>query len=115
LKQYLIDTDILIFLIKGKFNLDSKLEDVGLENCFISEISIAELKYGAEKSQYPVENLKLVEELERQLNLIPIYGCIDLYAKEKARLETAGKRLDDFDLLIGTTAVTNDMILVILK
>jgi tRNA(fMet)-specific endonuclease VapC len=35
-----------------------------------------------------------------------------LYAKEKARLRKAGTPIDDFDLLIGATAVTHKLIMV---
>jgi tRNA(fMet)-specific endonuclease VapC len=34
---------------------------------------------------------------------------LDTYATEKARLRKAGNVIDDFDLLIGSTAVTFDM------
>ncbi|WP_139279424.1 PIN domain-containing protein [Tangfeifania diversioriginum] len=35
-----------------------------------------------------------------------------MYAKEKARLRKQGKPIDDFDLLIGVSAVVNNMVLV---
>jgi tRNA(fMet)-specific endonuclease VapC len=35
-----------------------------------------------------------------------------LYAKEKARLKKSGIILDDFDILIGSTAIANNLILV---
>jgi len=38
--------------------------------------------------------------------IIPIFQAIDYYAKEKARLRKSGKSVDDFDLLIGSTAIT---------
>jgi tRNA(fMet)-specific endonuclease VapC len=38
--------------------------------------------------------------------------ALGIYAKEKARLKTKGKILDDFDLLIGATAIFNSLILV---
>ncbi|MCB1157188.1 MAG: hypothetical protein H7A25_14335 [Leptospiraceae bacterium] len=37
---------------------------------------------------------------------------MELFAKEKARLEKAGTRLDVIDLLIGCSAIANKMILV---
>jgi len=44
--------------------------------------------------------------------IVPIYNALDLYAKEKARLRKGGTIVDDFDLLIGVTAVVNKMTLV---
>ncbi|MEY3499650.1 MAG: hypothetical protein RL308_1319 [Bacteroidota bacterium] len=43
----------------------------------------------------------------------PIFGAIKLYAKEKVRLRKIGKPMnDEFDLLIGVTAIENKLILV---
>jgi tRNA(fMet)-specific endonuclease VapC len=47
--KYLLDTDISVFYLRGRYNLNQKLKEiVGYDNCFISEITLAELKYGAE-------------------------------------------------------------------
>lgn len=37
---------------------------------------------------------------------------MDIYAKEKAKLRKQGLLIDDFDILIGSTAVANEMIMV---
>jgi predicted nucleic acid-binding protein len=38
-----------------RYFLHQKMAFVGLENCYISEITLAELKIGAEKSLFPAE------------------------------------------------------------
>lgn len=48
MKKYLLDTNICIFLLRGKYEVDKKINAVGLDNYYISEITVAELKYGAE-------------------------------------------------------------------
>jgi len=50
MEKFLLDTNICVFFLKGKFNLNEQLKKVGLQNCCISEITLAELKYGAECS-----------------------------------------------------------------
>jgi tRNA(fMet)-specific endonuclease VapC len=112
LKKYLIDTNICIFFIKGKFNLLEKFEKAGTDNCFISEITLAELKFGVANSEQPEKNQKNLDNFLSGLTIIPIFHALDLYAKEKARLRKTGKPIDDFDLLIGTTAVTHNLIMV---
>lgn len=37
---YLLDTDICIFFLQGKYGLAEKIEAVGIENCFVSEITL---------------------------------------------------------------------------
>ena len=110
--KYLIDTNICIYYLKGKFNLQNKFNKIGKEHCYISEITVAELKYGAENSENPNKAKILVKELINQFEIVPIYNCLDFYAKEKARLRKSGTILDDFDILIGTTAISEKMIMV---
>ncbi|MCB9352201.1 MAG: type II toxin-antitoxin system VapC family toxin [Lewinellaceae bacterium] len=110
--SYLLDTNIVIFFFKGRFDIDEKLDAVGIENCFISEITLAELKYGAFFSQQPEKHITEVEGLLKEIAVIPITSSIDLYAEEKARLRKAGTLIDDFDLLIGCTAIANGLTLV---
>ena len=110
--NYLLDTDICIFLLKDKHNIKQLIKTVGIENCFISEITIAELTYGAFKSENYEKHLKEVANIEELFGVVPIYECLKKFAKEKARLNKSGRRIPDFDLLIGTTALHRGMILV---
>jgi len=112
LSKFLLDTNICIYFLKGQYNLVQKLEKIGLENCFISEITIAELKFGAENSENKEKNRNTVDDFISRFTIIPIFNSLDIYAKEKARLRKAGNPLDDFDLLIGATAISNNLVLV---
>ena len=110
--KYLLDTNICIFFLKGLFELDEKIKEVGLENCFISEVTVAELKFGAEKSQKVEQNRLVVSTFISQMNILPIFNSLDFYAQEKNRLQKQGTPIDEFDLLIGATALANDLVLV---
>jgi len=110
--QYLLDTNICIYFLKGKFNLNKKISGAGLQNCAISEITYAELIYGAEKSEKTEANLVLIEKFTNQMTILPIFDGIKIFAKEKAKLRKKGKIISDFDLLIGATAIANKMIMV---
>ena len=115
MKQYLLDTNVCVFLLRGQYAMDKKLDNVGLENCHISEITEAELKYGAELGRRKGlrQRMEHLNEFLASINILPISDAIDLYASEKARLRLAGTPADDdFDLLIGCTAIVNDMVMV---
>lgn len=112
MKKYLLDTNICIFYLKGKFQLDTKIQAVGLENCYISEITVAELFFGVENSEKPDYLRAIITPFFAQMQVIPIFGSLELYAKEKANLAKKGMIIDDFDILIGTSAVVNDMVMV---
>ena len=110
--KYLLDTNICIYFLKGQFELGARIGDIGKERCLISEITVAELKFGAENSQKKDANRKVVDAFISHFAVLPIYTCLDIYAKEKARLRKRGIVIDDFDLLIGSTAISNDLTLV---
>jgi predicted nucleic acid-binding protein len=60
--EYLLDTNICIYFFKGQFGLIEKMRNIGFHNFAISEITLAELIYGAEKSQRRIDNLCLINE-----------------------------------------------------
>ncbi|QOG01510.1 PIN domain-containing protein [Flavobacterium sp. MDT1-60] len=110
---YLLDTSICVFFLRGRLNLDKMVKEIGLEKCYISEITVAELRFGAENSDNPVKSNKAVDIFLKGLTIIPIFGSIKRYAIEKVRLRKIGKPMhDEFDLLIGVTAIENQLILV---
>lgn len=116
MSKYLLDTNICIHFIKGEFDLRSKIQKVGFQSCFISEITIAELLYGVEKS---APDRKTVN-LQRVLNLksafseqtVTISECLEEYASQKAQLKSIGRRVEDLDIFIGATAIVSGLILV---
>ena len=110
--KYLIDTNICIHFFRGKFNLYEKFQEVGIENCAISEITLAELVFGAENSANPKKNFDLIDGFSDQVIILPIINAIYVYGKEKAMLRSQGKMISDFDLLIGCTAVEKGLVMV---
>jgi tRNA(fMet)-specific endonuclease VapC len=98
--------------MRGKFDLKQKFNRAGVDNCFISEITLAELKFGVENSPNPGKNQEALASFLSGIKVLPIFHALDVYAKEKARLRKAGTPIDDFDLLIGATAVSHNMVMV---
>lgn len=112
MKGYLLDTNICIFYMRGKYHLCEKIKKVGERNCYISEITVAELLYGAACSMNKEKHKMQVNEFIEHFKLFPIYNVLPTFAENKAALRVQGELIDDFDLLIGTTAVYHDMIMV---
>ena len=114
-KKYLLDTNVCVFFLRGKYDVDKNLESVGLDNCCISSITVAELKFGAELMRkkgknFPAQDLNA---FINSINVVSIDSALDVFAEEKTRLQLNGTPADDnFDLLIGSTAVANNYVLV---
>ena len=94
------------------FDLNKKFMQVDPDNCFISEITLAELKFGVENSEKKDKNQKALDNFIMGVKVVPIFHSLDLYAKEKTRLRKIGIPVDDFDLLIGVTSVTHNLTMV---
>lgn len=111
--QYLLDTTTCVFFLRGKLKLDELIRSIGIENCFISELTVFELKYGAENSENRKKSHQAVSKFISGLSVIPIYGIVEKYAVEKVRLRKNGTPMhDEFDLIIGVTAIVNNLTLV---
>ena len=109
--QYLLDTDVCIELIKQNECVLEKVETVGAENCFVTEITIAELFYGAAKSNR-LGQFEDVDKILQSFDLKPLLPSLRLYGENKTLLENQGRLIGEFDLLIGSCAVYHDLIMV---
>ena len=109
MNKVLLDTCVLIEILHKNQKARQDLENIGWENCCISDITVVELIFGAEYSKNPQKNLPLVNDLIKTFTIIPFSICINLFCKEKVRLFRLGTPIEDNDLYIGTTAVTADM------
>lgn len=110
--NYLLDTSICVFYLRGKYDIDKKIRAIGSENCYISEITVAELKYGVECSSSKSQNQQMLNRFLENVKIISFSSGIDIFGKEKARLRKCGTPVEDFDLFIGCTAISQSMTLI---
>jgi len=104
---YLIDTDILIYNIKGNLGVAQHFVERQDIPKSISIITYGELLYGAKKSKQTGRNSAIVY---RMAEIFPIIGIsrpiIETFADIKLTLEKEGERVPDLDLLIAATALS---------
>lgn len=98
-QKYLLDTNICISMLKDKYGIRSKIREIGTCNCCVSEITIAELFYGASKSQRKAERIKDVYETLRLFKVLPIYPALELYGK----MVMVTANIKHFDRMDGIT------------
>lgn len=112
MKGFLLDTDIVVFLLRGNRNVAERLAEIAPSEVYVSEVTVAELEYGNRCSGRYEENRELVEAFLAAVNVVPFSASIKVYAKERLRLRKQGLTIEDFDLLIGSAAVASDLIMV---
>lgn len=110
--RYLLDTNICIYLLKNRYDIGKRIKLAGYDNCFISDITLAELYYGASKSGQKAKKMQEVRFIEMLFSVLPIHEVLETFADIKTELNNKGLLIDDFDLLIGATAITYDLVLV---
>lgn len=110
--KYLLDTSVIVDHLRGKREIQVSFIKKGSA---VSVITQAELYYGAYKSKKPQHNLREIKQMlgDLGINIIPLdEGVLLIYGQTKTKLETKGSRLDEFDLLIASTALSLDLTLV---
>lgn len=110
---YLLDTNICVHFLRGEHQLNAKFAQVGLARCFVSEITIAELLFGAANSSpaWQARQHQQVAEFRELFaeQVLPIAPALEIFADQKAALRRSGRPIDDFDILIGSTAVAHGL------
>ncbi|MBN2161114.1 MAG: type II toxin-antitoxin system VapC family toxin [Spirochaetes bacterium] len=112
--MYLLDTNICIYIIKNKpIGVLNALKKKSRKDIFISSITVAELQYGVEKSNFIDKNRVSLIEFLSIFNIINFddKDAIE-FGKIKSYLEKAGKIIGPMDLLISAQAKSKNMVLV---
>ena len=112
MEQYLLDTCVCISMFRNEGRVRETLQKVGVQNCYISEITVAELYFGLAKANDKKRKLDDIREVQRLFRVIPAYSSYKEYGEIRHSLEHTGQRVDQFDLLIGATALHHNMTLV---
>jgi len=114
--HYLLDTTICIYLIKKHpSEVLERFRQHSPQDVAISTITLFELQYGIEKSQYRQRSERALAKFLLPLNLINIDRSSALEAATiRAQLENKkkGMSIDPYDLLIAGLARSLDMTLV---
>ncbi|MFZ2630775.1 MAG: type II toxin-antitoxin system VapC family toxin [Desulfosalsimonadaceae bacterium] len=111
--MYLLDTDIIIYSLKGNQAVVGNLQLHLHEPLHISAVTLMELYYGAYKSSQIESNLAKVKTIESSMDIIPVSQIlVEIFGLLKSNLEKQGTPLDDFDLVLGATALSHNLILV---
>ena len=110
---YLIDTDIIIFALRGNKTVLAKFEENKNIPISISLITYAELVFGAKRSQNERTNMLKVNRIREiypveELNI----GIMEIFADIKMKMYAQAIRIEDMDLFIAATAIYNDLTLV---
>lgn len=115
--KYLLDTNIVIYVMKRRPMEILQTFNQNAERMAISSITLAELFHGAEKSQKVSQNLSAIEDFCSRIEVLPYTAkASQHYGAIRAALEKVGLPIGINDIHIaaharseGLTLVTNNM------
>lgn len=111
--KYMLDTNIVIYVIKRKpVEVLSTFNRFAGQMC-ISSITLAELMHGVEKSEMQESNLRKVEDFISRLEVLPYAAkAAAHYGSIRSDLEQKGKIIGVNDLHIAGHARSEALVLV---
>ena len=111
--KYLLDTNIVIYVLKRRPKEVLAMFNANASRMAISSITLSELFYGAEKSLNTDKNLEAVEEFVSHLDVLPYDAkASQHYGQIKAALEKKGQIIGENDIHIAAHARSHGLILV---
>ena len=111
--RYLLDTNIVIYVIKRRPLSAQQMFNEHAGHMAISAITLAELLHGAEKSSAPARSLAVVEDFCTRLEVLA-YGpkAAQHYGSIRSALEKRGQPIGVNDLHIAAHARSEGLTLV---
>jgi tRNA(fMet)-specific endonuclease VapC len=111
--KYLLDTNIVIYVMKKRPSEVMGLFNENANRMAISSITFSELQYGAEKSARVSENLNAIEEFASLTEILPYTPKASMhYGNIRAGLEKLGQTIGVNDLHIVAHARSDGLVLV---
>ncbi len=114
-KKYLLDTNVVIDFLKGDNKTIDFIRKIIERPLFMSVVTIGEYNYGALRNQNTKNQLDLFESFCKRLKITFISidkNTIEEYAKLQASLSKKGNLKPIFDLLIASSCIVNNCVLV---
>jgi tRNA(fMet)-specific endonuclease VapC len=111
--KYLLDTNIVIYVLKRRPIEVLKIFNTNASRMAISSITLSELIYGAEKSLNIDKNLEAIDEFISHLDVLSYDAkASQHYGQIKASLEKRGEIIGENDIHIAAHAISQGLILV---
>jgi len=111
-KKYILDSDILIYFLKGEKEVIEKVLSLQNDELYITIINYTELLYGIYNSNKISQNREKILPFLDNFKILQFdKNASEIFAKLKAKLNKQGKIIADTDLMIASIAISNKAIL----
>lgn len=109
MEKYILDTCTWIEWFQQRNGVPEHVRSAKRQNLYVSEVTLAELTFGAYNSDDYERHIKEPDFLRMTTNVLPISDVFEEYAMIRCALKkvkrTLDKEIGNFDILIGATAL----------
>jgi predicted nucleic acid-binding protein len=111
--SYLLDSDRIIDALHSRHDAVDLVANLAADGIAISVITLGELYEGTYRGPNAQARLSQLRQFAHQFPILPVTEpVIEIFAEHRAQLRAQGTMIADLDLLIASTALHHDLILV---
>ena len=111
--RYLLDTNTCVYALKRRGNVVGRLGEHSPADIAVSVVTLAELWFGAAKSQKPESNRRAADAFCLPFEILPFdRSAAEAYARARLELERKGTPIGERDLLIASIALARGLVVV---
>jgi tRNA(fMet)-specific endonuclease VapC len=112
--QYLLDTNVCVDYLNGRYPaVTGAIRRASPDELCVSSVVVAELRYGAEKSEHRRRNHLRLDVFLSEVACVPFDGmAAAMFGRVRAALEARGTVIGPYDLQIAAHALALGLVLV---
>jgi tRNA(fMet)-specific endonuclease VapC len=108
--MYLLDSNILIYWLKGQGKVTQQLQNKSPQHIKIPAPALIELEYGTAKSLKPQLQREFIDALVLKLEVLPLdYPSAKAAGLLRSSQESKGNLIGPYDLLIAGIAIAHNL------
>jgi tRNA(fMet)-specific endonuclease VapC len=111
---YLLDTNVCVDYLSGRYpEVVARMQGASPDELRLSSIVVAELRYGADRSQHPRANHARLDALIAEIECLDFdQRAARVYGRVRAGLEANGTPIGPNDMLIAAHTLSRQLVLV---
>ena len=112
--KYLLDTNVCVDILSRRYpSVTERVRISSPQDLCLSSVVVAELRYGADRSQRRAENHERIDILTAEIQCLDFdLAAARVYGRIRSTLEAEGSPIGPYDMMIAAHALSQGLIVV---
>ena len=112
--KYLLDTNVCVDFLNRRYpRVTERIRSSSPEDLYLSSVVVAELRYGADRSERRRQNHERLDVLTDEIQCLDFdLAAARVYGHIRSILEAEGAPIGPYDMMIAAHALSQELILV---